>query len=82
MSAVESAQFDSVVRHKWNPPVTMIEGTTTGCEETHRTCDICGLVKITVHPPQGFPWREWQTSKGMRAKLTTTPPRIAASAAA
>lgn len=63
-------------RHKWGDPVTHMEGTATGCEETHRECSLCQLKKITVHPPHGFPWREWQHRDGMRAQLTTTPPCI------
>jgi hypothetical protein len=29
-------------------------------DQTERVCINCGLVRITVHPPQGFPWREWR----------------------
>lgn len=68
-------------RHKWGEPVTHMDGTVSGCEETHRTCDLCRMIKITVHPPHGLPWRVWQTAKGMRATLATTPPCVEASVA-
>ncbi len=46
-----------------------------GNERTERTCQNCGLVKITVHPPHGFPWREWRMRGGDETiALTTTPP--------
>lgn len=35
-----------------------------GNARTERVCIWCGLVKITVHPPQGLPWREWRTRNG------------------
>ena len=76
MSA-EKPIFDRGSRHKWREPVTLTDETATGCEETHRTCVVCGMVKITVHPPQGLPWREWIAPSGMRATLTATPPCIA-----
>lgn len=36
---------------------------------------LCQLVKITVHPPEGYPWRAWRTKEGMRTdKIDHTPP--------
>jgi hypothetical protein len=68
-------------RHRWGDPVTVLAATPSGCEETRRVCAFCKLQKITVHPPQGFPWREWCTVAGMRAKLDATPPCLPAPAA-
>ncbi len=39
-----------------------------------RTCARCGLIKVTVHPPRGFPWREWRTDKGKLWQGDATPP--------
>lgn len=43
-------------------------------ERTERGCPQCGLVKITVHPPHGLPWREWRTANGERLIQARTPP--------
>lgn len=45
-----------------------------GNERTERDCVSCGLVKITVHPPHGFPWREWRTKDGGKWVGAGTPP--------
>lgn len=57
-------------RHKWG------EATYAGerAERTERLCALCGLVKITVHPPQGFPYREWRTRAGKPWQGDNTPP--------
>lgn len=48
-------------RHKWGDAVAKLPAeTANGCEQTERVCAHCGLIKITVHPPVGFPWREWR----------------------
>lgn len=47
--------------HKWSHPICVFgDRTVTGCEQSERTCSHCGLIKITVHPPHGIPWREWR----------------------
>lgn len=28
--------------------------------QTERTCVVCGVVKVTVHGPDGGGWREWR----------------------
>lgn len=62
-------------RHKWSEPVSILDGTPTGCEQTERTCSLCHLVKITVHPPQGFPWRAWRhRSSSVQFTDDYTPP--------
>lgn len=30
--------------------------------QTERTCSVCGVVKVTVHAPDGEAWREWRAS--------------------
>jgi hypothetical protein len=29
-------------------------------QQTERSCAVCGLVKVTVHHPDGRAWREWR----------------------
>lgn len=29
-------------------------------EQTERTCAVCGLIRVTVHHPDGRAWREWR----------------------
>lgn len=53
--------------HKWGDPITVTEGTPSGCQETHRTCAHCKIIKVTVHPPHGYPYRMWQYPDGERA---------------
>lgn len=48
-----------------------------GNERTERACERCGLVKITVHPPYGFPFRQWRTVAGEKWQGELTPPCIA-----
>lgn len=45
-----------------------------GCEETERVCEHCHLVKITVHPPFGRPYRVWRTRGGIRIPNTVQMP--------
>jgi hypothetical protein len=47
-----------------------------GCDRTERTCSNpgCGLVKITVHPPQGLAYRKWRHPNGNEFDLGSTPP--------
>jgi hypothetical protein len=56
-------------RHRWKgAPVTILpDESKSGCEETHRTCEYCGLVRVTVHPPVGFPFSLWQYPDGERS---------------
>jgi hypothetical protein len=61
-------------RHRWDLPRSVLTDTPSGCEETERECVDCHLVKITVHPPFGFPYRAWRTAAGMRATIEHTPP--------
>jgi len=54
-------------RHRWGEAVPITaDRTPSGCEQTERACVICGMIKITVHPPHGFPWREWRHPKSDR----------------
>lgn len=47
-----------------------------GNARTERDCLLCGLTKITVHPAQGFAWREWISPKApaTRFQCDQTPP--------
>jgi hypothetical protein len=68
-------------RHRWNEGtenrIPACE-TADGNDRTEKTCALCGLVKITVHPPQGLPWREWRTKAGGMWAGQATPPCIEA----
>lgn len=64
----------SARRHRWGEGVLVGEY----LDRTERTCVHCGLVKITVHPPQGWPWREWRTREGKRWEGENTPPCLEA----
>ncbi|WP_291854833.1 hypothetical protein [Bradyrhizobium sp.] len=68
-------------RHRWSDRTTVVDGTVSGCQETHRRCPQCGLIKITVHPPHGLPWRVWRTAAGAAWQGDRTPPCVAAAAA-
>jgi len=51
-----------------------------GCERTERECvnGGCGLIKITVHPPRGLPYRRWRHPvTGNEFDLGATPPCLA-----
>lgn len=53
------AEWEKPDRHKWGERVTILPSESPdGCERSERMCEKCGIVKITVHPPQGNPWRE------------------------
>lgn len=66
------------LRHKWpkEVPVTVLGSKTpSGCEQSERACEHCGLIKITVHPPQGLPYREWRhPASPVQFQATHTPP--------
>jgi hypothetical protein len=66
-------------RHRWNaidvrrvPACDCADGN----DRTERTCAICGMVKVTVHPPHGDAWREWRTKAGAVWQGTSTPPCV------
>lgn len=66
-------------RHDWTSlPSISLSGRETpdGNDRTEKTCSRCSLVKITVHPPQGFPWREWRHANGSSFQCESTPPCI------
>lgn len=71
----------SALRHSWGSPITIIPADSAdGNERTERSCAHCALVKITVHPPYGFPWREWRTKAGETWVGGATPPCLGAAA--
>lgn len=54
--------------HRWIERKTILpDDSVSGCEETHRQCEHCPLIRITVHPPHGLPYRLWQYRDGERA---------------
>lgn len=68
---------DKPSRHRWGDR-KWFEGfeCADGNGRSERTCEHCGLVKITVHPPIGMPWRLWRTPTGMVAQIDATPPCV------
>lgn len=57
----------SAPKHKWRDDGNKLRDTTpSGCDEHERVCEFCGLVKITVHAAEGYPYRAWRTKKGVR----------------
>lgn len=61
-------------RHRWGERFTRLENTPSGCPQSERVCAHCGLVRITVHPPHGLPWREWRPKDGPQMQFEATPP--------
>lgn len=65
-----------MAKHRWQDNGTRIGGaedTPSGCDEHERVCKICGLVKLTIHAPQGWPYRVFRTPKGIRFDPGYTP---------
>ena len=49
------------MNHKWGSKKTFLPNeTASGLEQTERICERCDITKITMHPPSGFPWKEWR----------------------
>jgi hypothetical protein len=72
---------DHAPRHSWNatdPKRIAVCDSFDGNDRTEKTCPACGMVKITVHPARGLPWREWRTKGGKVWVGDTTPPGIGA----
>jgi hypothetical protein len=45
-----------------------------GCERNIRECLYgCGWKRVTVIPPNGLPWREWQDPNGKIVRGATPP---------
>lgn len=59
-------------RHKWGEP-SRFENERAENTKTERVCELCGLIKVTMHPPAGLPWREWWKD-GQQIHCSTTPP--------
>jgi hypothetical protein len=60
-------------KHRWAEPVTVTENTGSGAQETHRRCIHCDMVKVTVHPPAGLPYRAWIAPNGVWGTAERTP---------
>ncbi len=76
-SAAPAKQTDKPVaklparRHKWGDSINIYRDTSpSGCDESEKPCTLCGLVKITVHPPIGpyrnYPYRAFRSKGGIR----------------
>jgi hypothetical protein len=65
--------------HSWGEPKTILpHESPDGNERTDRVCSLCSMVKITVHPGRGFPWRAWRTKDGKLWVGDATPPCLGA----
>lgn len=70
-------------RHRWNVHDTQripACESPDGNDRTEKKCEHCSLIKITVHPPHGQPFRLWRTREGKIWQGDATPPCIPASA--
>ena len=69
-------------RRSWNTtaPKRIACSPIDGNDRTEKTCANCLLVKITVHPVRGLPWREWRTKEGKGWVGDSTPPCVEAKA--
>lgn len=47
-------------RHSWmgEQRISALDAV-SHCNETWRACVHCGVIKVTVHPPVGHPYRAW-----------------------
>lgn len=66
-------------RHRWNVETQRrLDGHAyhDGNDRTEKDCEHCGLVKVTVHPPQGLPRREWRHWNGQTFVCEQTPPCV------
>lgn len=64
-------------RHKWdNETEKRIAATefSDGNARNIKSCQVCSMKRITVIPPNGFPWHEWLTADGRKWVGETTPP--------
>jgi len=71
---IEETYERPTARHRWGDPFARLENTPSGCAETERICKHCGMMRITVHPPEGYPWLEWKARGQKRVQLDQTPP--------
>jgi hypothetical protein len=73
----EVTRIGPTPRHRWPPePDRRIPACDSpdGNDRSEKECRHCGMVRVTVHPPQGFPWHEWRRSNGAVIKIEHTPP--------
>ena len=81
MTVAQVARGDA--RHKWgDPSLVPARDNADGSDHNERTCTFCGLVKITIIPPHGYPWRAWRTSEGKQWDGAATPPCLSNGGAA
>ena len=72
----EALPISKTRKHRWGDgvPISALGRN----DQTERTCIHCGMLKITVHSPQGLPWREWRHSKSpAQFACEHTPPCLA-----
>jgi hypothetical protein len=63
-----------MTRHRWHASVIRIAECVDGNARSIRCCQRCGMLRITVHPPHGYPWLEFENADGRVLKQAHTPP--------
>ena len=79
MTAIAVDNFDSPRQHRFSGGEQWIvpaRDSVSRCEETHKRCARCRIVKITIHASQGFPNRAWQHENGERWIGDRAPPCV------
>lgn len=66
MTEPDSIKPHTSIRHRWRDPDRFEH-------HSERRCEFCSLIKITMHPPRGNPWREWRYNSGKNFKSDVTP---------
>lgn len=61
---------ETAPRHSWSEDVRRIAAADlpSGNGETIRTCVLCHMIMVTVHPIRGLPWNEF-TMPGTSARI-------------
>jgi hypothetical protein len=64
-------------RHAWDHAnERRLSSGPDGNARNERDCIHCGMTRITVIPPHGFPWHEWRTREGKVWVGEATPPCV------
>jgi hypothetical protein len=57
-----------MTRHRWPKDGKHVDADNSPslCDQTERVCIKCGLTRITVHPPVGYPYTAWRRQGSAR----------------
>lgn len=59
-------------RHRWFERPSFVNEE-TGVERHERVCEVCQMSRMTVIPPRGNVWVEWESANGEKSKNGPTP---------